>query len=254
MLLHFLEVLFPVLFGTLAVLWAGSRIGLPWIAPNEQRQTFDHVTTLLRMVFAFTLAFVVVAVWQEYGEGARTANAEAAALTEVNWSALQLPTDQRDGVRQRLLAYTHKVIDQEWPVMLDRRTIDPGTRDTWDDLRRYAAQLPRNDDRTASFQQRMLTQLEKAGDARRARGDEAQAGLPPVLWIGLVTGAALMLLLPAVWSTAFTARSTVLVLLLATMLTGLLFAVSEMDHAFSGDIRVPPTAFHTLLERLERLS
>ncbi|MGF1429258.1 hypothetical protein [Kitasatospora sp. LaBMicrA B282] len=254
MLMHFLMYLVPILLGTMGALWLGARFGRPWSPQDEQKQNFEHVTSLVRMLFAFTLAFVVVLVWQEYQAGQKTATAEASALTEVNWAALELPADQRDGLRQRMIVYTHKVIAQEWPAMQDKLTMDTDTRNAWDDLRRYAVQLPTVDARTTDFQHRVLTQLETAGQARRERGNETQSGLPSVFWAGLLVGAAMMLALPALWGTRFTTRSVLFLTVLATCVTGMLFLVGEMDHAFSGEISVPPTAFQELLDRLDRLS
>ncbi|MGF1426162.1 hypothetical protein [Kitasatospora sp. LaBMicrA B282] len=189
MLLHFLTYLVPILLATMGSLWLGARFGRPWTAQDEQKQNFEHVTSLVRMLFAFTLAFVVVLVWQKYQAGQKTATAEASALTEVNWAALQLPADQRDGLRQRVIVYTHKVITQEWPTMHDHEAMDTDTRNAWDDLRRYAEQLPTVDTRTTDFQHRVLTQLENAGTARRDRGDQTRSGLPSVFWTGLLLGA-----------------------------------------------------------------
>ena len=63
------------------------------------------------------LAFVVVAVWEDYHDTETAVRNEAKALIDLHQASYALPEDVGNTMRKHLVSYAEQVRDIEWPAM-----------------------------------------------------------------------------------------------------------------------------------------
>ena len=161
------------------------------LVPPERREGQNDVAgfiyAVLGVAYAVLLAFVVIAVWQDYETAQTNVDSEAHELAGVYYNASQLPEPERTRIRHLARTYARVVVQEEWPLMKRGKT------SPWADslLRQLRLQILEFDPRTKGEQvlyERGLTQLHDATDARRSRLLEVREGIPNLLWVVIVGG------------------------------------------------------------------
>jgi hypothetical protein len=96
-----------------------------------------------------------------------------------------------------------------------------------------------------------LDRMNELADARNARLVEAGEGIPTVLWGVLVVGGILVVGFTYLFGLENTLVHTLMVAVLALIISSVLFTISVLEHPFSGGVRVGPEPFEVVLERFE---
>jgi hypothetical protein len=96
-----------------------------------------------------------------------------------------------------------------------------------------------------------LDQVQRLGDARRARLVAAQESLPTVLWVVLIVGGIVVVGFAYLFGMENTGAHALMVAALAGVIALVLFTIAAMDHPFSGGARIGPEAFELVLNRFE---
>jgi hypothetical protein len=148
--------------------------------------------SVIGMMFAVMLAFVILFALQSFQRAREGANIEAVAVTELNSVAKLLPEPAGDRLRGDLVCYGRAVISDEWSAMRDGQTSE--LTESWIDRMHtdFAAAAPGDSRQDAAYGQ-WLDQEAQRRDGRRARLAEAVPTLPAPLWLALGIGAALTL-------------------------------------------------------------
>ena len=130
------------------------------------------------------LAFVVVAVWEEYRNTEAAVRNEAKAAVDLHHISFGLPLGDGAVIRQRLLTYTDHVRKFEWPTMARGKASDDAGRDL-EQLSSAIFQVrPKNLEDLALYQNalRLLTVI---ADNRGERLDSADGSVPILMWFVL---------------------------------------------------------------------
>jgi Protein of unknown function (DUF4239) len=96
-----------------------------------------------------------------------------------------------------------------------------------------------------------LDQVQRLGDARRARLVAAEESLPTVLWVVLIVGGIVVVGFAYLFGMETTGAHALMVVSLAGVIALVLFTIAAMDHPFSGGARIGPEAFDLVLNRFE---
>ena len=96
-----------------------------------------------------------------------------------------------------------------------------------------------------------LDRMNELADARNARLVEAGEGIPTVLWGVLVVGGTFFVGFTYLFGLENTLVHTLMVAMLALIISSVLFTISVLEHPFSGGVRVRPEPFEVVLERFE---
>ncbi len=95
--------------------------------------------------YAVMLAFVVIAVWEEFRNTETAVRNEAKAAVNLHRVSFALPIEGGAEIRKHLLDYTNDVREKEWPTMAVGEPSDVVVKDLDraepGDLRRQAAKL-----------------------------------------------------------------------------------------------------------------
>jgi hypothetical protein len=221
------------------------------LVPPERREGQNDVAgfiyAVLGVAYAVLLAFVVIAVWQDYETAQTTVESEAHELAGVYFLASELPEPDRARVQELARTYARVVVEEEWPMM-ERGQTSSRAGSLLDQLR---LQLLEFDPHTAGEQvlyERGLTQLHDATDARRSRLLEVREGIPELLWVVLVGGGVVTVSFTYLFGLKSNLAHALMVAALTLVICGILFTIGEFNNPFSGIVEIRPDAFREVLD------
>jgi protein-S-isoprenylcysteine O-methyltransferase Ste14 len=220
------------------------------LVPPERREEQNNVAgfiyAVLGVAYAVLLAFVVIAVWQDYNTAQTNVESEANELAGVYFLASQLPEPQRTNVQDLARMYARVVVEEEWPMMEQGQT-SPHADSL---LRQLRLKLLQFDPRTRGEQvlyERGLTDLHDAIDARRSRLLEVREGIPDLLWVVLLVGGVITVSFTYLFGLKSNRTHALMVAALTLLICAILFTIAEFNNPFSGPVEIQPEAFREVL-------
>ncbi len=220
------------------------------LVPSERREGQNDVAgfifAVLGIAYAVLLAFVVIAVWQDYETAQTNVESEAHELAGVYFLASRFPEGQRTHLQDLIGRYARVVVEQEWPMMERGQTSERA-----DSLvGRLRSTILGFDPHTKGEQvlyERGLTQLHDAADARRSRLLEVREGIPDLLWVVIVVGGVITVSFTYLFGLKSNVAHALMVAALTLVICGILFTIGEFDYPFSGVVEIRPDAFREVL-------
>jgi hypothetical protein len=161
----------------------------------ESQHVMGFLVSIVGVLYAVVLGFVVVTVWSSFDSIQRTADEEAGYVSDAYSYSRLLNEPERTKVGNAIAAYAVDVHDREWNA-LAQGTIDPRPRE--DLLQAFAALNAEPVRPNATFAQALRSQSEHDEvqralngifDHRRLRLIEARSVLPASMNVALVCGA-----------------------------------------------------------------
>jgi protein-S-isoprenylcysteine O-methyltransferase Ste14 len=213
---------------------------------EEQNNVAGFIYAVLGVAYAVLLAFILIAVWQDYKMAQTNVESEAHELAGVYFLASQLPESERTHVQDLTRSYARVVVEQEWPVMEHGQT-SPRADSL---VRQLRLELLQFDPRTRGEQvlyERGLTDLHNAIDARRSRLLEVREGIPNLLWVVLVVGGVITVSFTYLFGLKSNVAHALMVAALTLLICGILFTIGEFNNPFSGVVEIRPDAFREVL-------
>ena len=197
------------------------------------------VASLVGVIYAVLLSFVVIVVWQEYDSANSVAQKEASAVADLYHLSYGLPDKEGGHLRKDLAAYIHVMLDDEWPLMEHGESSHKADLLGHHILRHIMTFRP-SDVPTQQIRAQGLTDVQLFFDARRDRLSENETSLPGILWIMLIVGAVVTIgftyffgMESARLQIAMTAGLTIVIAMMFVL-------IIELDFPFRGDTRVQP--------------
>jgi hypothetical protein len=220
------------------------------LVPSDRREGQNDVAgfiyAVLGVAYAVLLAFVVIAVWQDYETAQTNVESEAHELAGVYFLASRLPEPQRTRLQDLARTYARIVVEEEWPMM-ERGQTSPRADSLVSQLR---SKILGFDPRTKGEQvlyESGLSQLHDAADARRSRLLEVREGIPRLLWVVLVLGGVITVSFTYLFGLKSNLAHALMVAALTLLICGILYTIGEFDNPFSGVVEIRPEAFKEVL-------
>ena len=213
---------------------------------REQNDVAGFIFAVLGVAYAVLLAFVVIAVWQDYKTAQADVESEAHELAGVYFLASRWPEPDRTRIRDLIRTYVKVVVVEEWPMM-DRGQTSPRAESLIRQLRSKMLELDPHTKGGQVLYERGLTQLHDATDARRTRLLEVREGIPDLLWVVLVLGAVITVSFTYLFGLRSNLAHALMVAALTLVICGILFTIGEFDYPFSGVAEIRPDAFKEVL-------
>lgn len=236
------------LAGAALLLWLLQRF-----VPHPKRETHNDVAGFIfagvGVIYAVLLAFVVISVWAGVDAARQTTFKEADALAGVYWISRDLPLPLGAELERQTLEYAHTVETTEWPLMAARESSPQATKEV------YAIRNSVLTFQPVTAQQQVLydhalSHVEDLASERRARLNQVEDSVPPLLWGALILGAVLTIGFTYLFGLSNTVAHTLMVLSLTALVVGSLLLIKEMNYPFDGITKIEPTAFQVFLNRL----
>ncbi|GGV21385.1 DUF4239 domain-containing protein [Streptomyces spectabilis] len=203
----------------------------------------EYISMMVGVLYALVLGLALVSVWDTRSAADEHTQTEASAAHQVRLLSDGLPQRQAREVRSGIEAYVSHVVDVEFPAMAAG---DPLGQRGWDLLSalrhasRTAADATPSQHMTA---QEVLAQLGTLDDARRGRESDADGGLAPALWVGLIMGGVLTVAFMFMFGVERSYTHVVMVMGLSALITFMVLLIHELDRPFTGMLAVDATPF-----------
>src|SRR5829696_3697898 len=220
------------------------------LVPPDRREEHNDVASfiyaVLGVAYAVLLAFVVIAVWEEYKTAQINVESEANELAGVYFLASRLPEPERTNVQDLARTYARVVVEEEWPMM-ERGQTSPHADSLVGQLRLKLLEFDPSTRGEQVLYERGLMDLHNAIDARRSRLLEVREGIPNLLWVVLVVGGVITVSLTYLFGLKSNLAHALMVAALTLLICGILFTIGEFNYAFSGIVEIRPDAFREVL-------
>jgi Protein of unknown function (DUF4239) len=242
----------------LGFLWVAAVIGISVGGLLLFRRAVSHtrlentnavsgvVFQLGSVLYAVLVAFVVVVVWEQFGEAEDASSDEATAIADLLRDSAALPPQYQTEAQDRLVDYTRYVIDNEFPRMRRGEQVADQSDQlaaVWDV---YLQVEPETRNQIAFFDHQIGRLNDLTGD-RKLRTSTADAQLPGGLWVLLLGGGAVVMAFTFLLGTKDLLVHGIAVGLTAALLGFVVFLIFALEHPFVGQLSVPPTVYVDVL-------
>jgi hypothetical protein len=220
------------------------------LAAHNDVAGFIYAT--IAVTYAVILGFVTITAWEQFDQARNNADHEANVVADLYRLAEWFPEADRGQIQTALVTYADSVVDDEWDAM-NQRTAPSAETDTalnqlWD---LYGLLEPGQDGQSIAFAD-SIDRLQELGNARRMRLLESKAGIPGIMWLGLIAGGAVTVMFAYSFGVARRESHAVMLATLSASIALLLFMISTLNYAFHGDVRVQPDGMELVLRQLTR--
>ncbi|UNO43208.1 DUF4239 domain-containing protein [Streptomyces sp. MST-110588] len=214
--------------------------------PSETPDVIEYMTMMVGVVYAIVLGLAIAGVWEARGAAQDTVRTEAQALHEVSARARVYPQPVRARIRSDVDQYVSHVVHKEWPVLAGQGKLTGRGADLLAKVRADVSDYRPRDSYEEQSYQGIIDQVGVADGARSARGDSAGATLPPVVWFGLLSGAAVTIGLIFTLQIRRSGRELLMAGLFSALIAFLLFLVWDFDAPFSRGLTATAEPFTDL--------
>src|ERR671919_1517564 len=239
-----LTVFVPVLVAVVGLLLVQRLV--PPDLREEHNDVAGFIYAVLGVAYAVLLAFMLIAVWQNYETAKTNVDTEANELAGVYFLASQLPEPDRTHVQDLARRYARVVVEEEGSMMEQGQT-SPRADSLLRQLRSKLLEFDPSTEREQVLYEGGLTQLHDALDARRSRLLEVREGIPSLLWVVLVGGGVITVSFTYLFGLKSNRTHALMVAALTLLICAILFTIGEFDYPFSGVVEIRPDAFREML-------
>ncbi|MGW2282079.1 bestrophin-like domain [Streptomyces sp. NPDC001770] len=220
--------------------------------PSETPDVIEYMTMMIGVVYAIVLGLAIAGVWEGRSSAQESVRLEAQALHEVHARSSVYPAEVRNRIRADVDTYVSYVVNDEWRYMEKHGSLtDEGTR-LLDTIRADVTAYVPQDDHEGQAYQPLVDQVAAADDARSARGQNAGATMPGVVWFGLIIGALVTVGLIFTLQIRRTFRELLLAGLFSVLIAFLLFLIWDFDAPFGRGISATAAPFFDLFPHAAR--
>ena len=229
------------------LLLARYRYGEDRLKLNNEVAGFKYA--VVGVLYAVLLAFVVIAVWEDYSETEDAVRAEAKAAVDLYRVAEALP-GKGAAIRSGVVKYVQDVRETSWDAMATGQESELVAQDLRTLSHRILALDVQSRKEQILFQQ-ALDLLTVITDNRNERLDSANGSVPGVLWFVLVVGGIITLGYPAFFAASNLVAQVLMTGSLAALLALTLFLGLAFDFPFTGDPHISKEPFADALLQMD---
>ena len=219
---------------------------------NYQPEDNGAVTALhatVSTIYTVLLAFVVVIVWQQLTDAGSRVETEATRLSNILRDSEAFSAPDKAAIRDAIHSYIELTATRDWENMAKGEDPDPLSNTAYQEIWEAVYRIEPVGPRQENFHAEVLTRLNELGAARRSRLLGARASVPPVMWLLLLAGGAMVLILSYMLPHGSWRGSSLALGATGAVISITLFLIFAMDHPYTGDLRVDPAPLTDLLPR-----
>jgi len=242
---------FLIITGTSVVITcAGIVVLRPFVQkvfgpePGRNEQV-TMVLTVGGVFYGLLLGLVAAATYQAFDTAQDLVSNESAAIGTLYREVSAYPEPERGALQKDLVDYTDNLLNVAFPGLQQGEDPPGGTvivTRFQEDLLAFQPQTKSQEIVHAAA----IAQFAKFDDERRQRINASSGGLPDVLWVVIVLGAAVNLVLMCLFSLSHRAAHLLLGGLFAFFLGTMIFLIAALDYPFRGALSVSPEAVETM--------
>jgi hypothetical protein len=228
------------------------RRRVPLSVLETQHEVAGFIIGVLGAIYAVLLAFVVVAVWDQFGEAKITVITEANQLSDLSRMVQGLPQESQGRVLESIRVYARSVIEDEWSTMAQGEA-SPKTQAAMDNLWQTFREVEPQTNRENALYAGALDRLNQLSDSRRLRVHASSDDIPTIIQILLWGGGLIMIAFTYFFGVKSLRSQALMTAALAGEVAFILFLVVALDNPFHGYLRLPSEPMQQVLKRIESI-
>jgi putative Ca2+/H+ antiporter (TMEM165/GDT1 family) len=240
----FWELLVLIVGGTALLGWAGTLLTHRRLSGRIRDGHNEVVVPLYAtaaVIYAVLLAFIVIAVWEQFSAANDNAAGEASTLATMYRETQAMPARERASLRHLIREYTDGVVDTEWKVQSQGGT-SPAARNAIVQMYDVIGKEPRSV-ASDSINTQFVGELSTMTSDRTKRLLATQDRLPWVMWLGLILGGLVVVVAGCVLYMQSMQLHAALSGIVAALIGVLLFSTLVLDRPFQGRFGITPDQF-----------
>jgi hypothetical protein len=227
------------------------RILVPLETLKKNHEVAGFTFGVLGAFYGLLLAFVIVAAWERFDRANANVQEEGVALISLYRLSKGYSAPTGSDLQHAIRAYTHRLIDVEWPDMANSNfaSIDDsvGTLSLWQIVATYKPE----DSRRSLLLDKSFDQLSKLTEETSLRYLYSKENLPSVVWLVIYAG-----LFITIGFSYFVGLETffsqALMCAVFSALLGLtILAILELAHPYQGSVVVSSQPLQYALSRMD---
>lgn len=215
---------------------------------SSHNDVAGFLISVVGIVYAVLLGFVIVVVWERYTATQNVVNGEVAAVADVYRIAAAFPAPLRLKVRSQLAEYIGVVVRDEWPQM-DGSNV-PSVAPVLEAAAHEIDLFQPGNVGQGDAHEAAMAALQRLFDARHQRLSAVEPSVLPVLWTALIAGAIVTLGFAYLFGTENRGAQLLMTAALAGIMAVLFVVIYEFDTPFGGAVAVSDVQWTTLQQRL----
>jgi hypothetical protein len=224
-----------------------AAYGVSHLSLNNEVAGFKFA--VVGVFYGVLLAFVVIAVWEDYRNTETAVRDEAKAISDLYRISYALPEQDASPIRKHLVSYADQVRKSEWSTMA-RGLASKAVADELAHLSRAVFNFQPQDMNDQAIYQQALRLLGVISDNRNERLDSADGTAPAILWLVLLIGGLITLGYPAFFGTSNLTAQMLMTATLAVLVALSLLLAVVFDFPFSGDVRISASPLDGALQEM----
>jgi hypothetical protein len=210
------------------------------------------VFQLAGVLYAVLVAFVVVVVWEQFGDAEDATVSEASAIAELLRDSVAIPAVSRPVVQQTLIAYAQDVVDDELPRMRRGEAVEEESGPMSAVWTAYLNVQPDSRNEIAFFDHDIV-KLNDLSAARKLRVSAGEAAIPAELWVLLLGGGAVVMAFTFLFATRDLLVHACAVGLTAALMGFVMYLIFALEHPFVGALSVKPDPYVNVVQTWQHL-
>lgn len=244
-----------MLFITLLTLGAAAGLFIfRRLVKGEDLKKHHEVTgiiyNVITVIYSLVLAFVIIAVWQDYEDIYSDVSEEADKLSAIISHAQELPDSMGLVLMGAVKEYAQSVVDNEWDLMKSGRK-DTNTVHAIQYIRKVTFETPASTPKEEVLLRLIHDDISEAFSLRQDRLTHIHSHVPGLVWMVLLVGSFISIFYSYFFFIT-SARFQYLITAFLTIMIGMcLFLVYMLDHPFAGSSKISSEPFQNIVSQAD---
>jgi len=241
-----------ILFSGLSVLGLYLvRILVPLETLKKNHEVAGFTFGVLGAFYGLLLAFVIVAAWERFDRANENVQEEGVALVSLYRLSKGFSAPTAGDMQHEIRAYTHRLIDVEWPAMAKSESASTddsaGTLPLWQIVGTYKAESPSQ----TLLVDKSFDQLSKLSEETSLRYLYSRENLPSVVWLVIYAGLIITIGFSYFFGLDTFGSQALMCAIFSTLLGLTILAILELAHPYQGSVVVSAEPLRYALGRMD---
>jgi hypothetical protein len=229
-----------------AALWLFNCVGgRKWLERNNEVTGIIFGT--VGLVYSLILAFVIIAVWEDYNNLEKTIQTETDRLNSILSHTSTMPPQLKKSFGQSIALYCDQVVNSEWNMDetgTDHPSAIPALRLC------LLGTVPQNNMQEKVFDV-MDKDLSAVTDLRRERLSHSHSQMPKLIWQILQAGAVILIVFSFFFYVPSTRMKRIYLTFLVSSVSMCMFLIYTLDHPFIGPAGVSNQPYRKVQQEVQ---
>ena len=217
--------------------------------PIHSNEVTGIVFGAISLIYSLILAFVIVAVWENYEELNKTIASEADKLNSIMAHSATLPDSLQQPMKTAMISYCNQVVNKEWRMEHSNEADQPSAIP---ELRLMLLRLEPRSKSEESIYNVLDEDLSSLSDLRRNRLSHNRSQVPDLVWLILKAGSVMLIIFSYFFNVQSLKQKSIYLTFLSGYIAMCMFLVYTLDHPFIGNVQVSRQPYTNILMSLRQ--